>query len=289
VLDDCLRQWDAGAEPGEFDTGRYRCRYVTWGRGPALVFIPGLSTDARSFVLPIARLRRDFRCVAYDLPTGAGDGANLAGYRHDDLRDDLLALLDHLGLDRAYLLGFSFGATVALSALAGRPRRFPRAVLVGGFARRRLAAAEVFLAHWARYWPGRLADAPLVESVLRRNHHAAFAGRPGADWQFFVEHSGRPAWRTFAHRALLLHQTDLRPLLPAVTQPVLLVHGDRDPLVPGAAQDELRRGLPNATRAEIEACGHQPQFTHPEVLAELVRQYLTPAATCAASGTAVFG
>ena len=54
---------------------RYRCSDLTWGRGPALVFIPGLCDDQLSFVLPIARLKDHFRCVAYNLPSGQGDGA----------------------------------------------------------------------------------------------------------------------------------------------------------------------------------------------------------------------
>lgn len=284
VLRDSLEQWRREAEPGELDTGRYRCRYVAWGKGPALVFVPGLSSDALSFVQPMARLRHDFRCVAYDLPTGAGDGARLARYRHDDLRDDLFALLDHLKLGRTYLLGFSFGATVALAALAAQPARFARAILVGGFARRRLSPAEIFLAHWGRYWSGRLADSAVAAAVVHHNHFGSFAQRPAEDWQFFLKHSCRPAWKTFAQRVLLLSRTDVRPLLGRVAQPTLLVYGDRDPLVPRTFQDELQKGLPNAARAELEGCGHQPQFTHPEVLSELIRQFLTPNATCPMSG-----
>jgi pimeloyl-ACP methyl ester carboxylesterase len=43
-------------------------------------------------------------------------------------------------------------------------------------------------------------------------------------------------------------------------------------------QAELQRGLPCATRAEIENCGHYPQLTRPEVFAEIIRQFLTPGA-----------
>src|SRR5207249_9209613 len=118
---------------------------------------------SRSFIMPMARLTEHFRCIAYDLPTGRGDGARLRRYVHADLLDDLLALLDHLQLPQAYLFGSSFGATITLAALHKGPDRFPRAVLQGGFAYRPLARAEVLLARLARRWGWPLRTFPLRE------------------------------------------------------------------------------------------------------------------------------
>ncbi len=117
VLDTFFRE----AERAVCDTGRYRCSYYAWGKGPALVFIPGLCDDQLSFVLPIARLKEHFRCIAYNLPSGQGDGASLGRYRHADYVADLLALLDHLGESQAYLFGSSFGSTITLGALRAAP------------------------------------------------------------------------------------------------------------------------------------------------------------------------
>ena len=57
---------------------------------------------------------------------------------------------------------------------------------------------------------------------------------------------------------------------------MLMICGDRDPLVGKACEGELRQGLPNVARAEIERCGHQAHLTHPEVMAEVVQQFLLP-------------
>src|SRR6266536_3200574 len=72
TLAEALTRFAHEATEGVCHTGRYRCRYYAWGEGPPLVFIPGLSDDRLSFVLPIARLSDSFHCVAYDLPTGQG-------------------------------------------------------------------------------------------------------------------------------------------------------------------------------------------------------------------------
>jgi pimeloyl-ACP methyl ester carboxylesterase len=273
-LADSLPQWQREAQHGGGDTCRDHCRHYAWGLAPALVFIPGLSLESTSFVMAMSRLRTHFRCVGYELPTG--DAANLTRYRHQDLRDDLFALLDHLRLERCYLLGFSFGATVALAALADQPRRFPRAVLVGGFARRPLAWTEVMLAHWARYWPGRVAALPFADHAIRRHNIELYATRPPSELDHFCAAELQPLLRTVAARALLMHRTDLRPLLARIAQPTLLIYGDRDTHVGRLYKDELKQALPNAARAEIESCGHYPQRTHPELFTEITRQFLTP-------------
>ena len=276
LLRDCLERWERETHHGVCDTGRYRCRYVVWGRGPTLVLIPGLASDALSFVMLMARLQASFRCVSFDLPDGLEDGARLSRYRHRDLVNDLFSLLDHLKIRECALFGFSFGSTIAMSALHQRPGRFSHAIFLGGFAHRPLAAAEVFCASWGRFLPGRLANLPWFERVLVRNEREIFQAREPDVWDHFVERQGRTPIRAFATRALLLHQVDLRAILPGIAVPTLLVTGDRDPLVGRRCVEELARGLPFAARAEIEQCGHQAPFTHPEVLAEVVRQFMLP-------------
>jgi pimeloyl-ACP methyl ester carboxylesterase len=277
ILRECLDRWQREVQHGEVDTGRYRGRYAVWGQGPTLVLIPGLASDAISFAMLMARLQSHFRCVSYDLPDGINDGARLTTYRHDDLTQDLFALLDHLHIRECCLLGSSFGSTIALSALHQRPDRFDHAILQGGFARRPLAVAEEFVASWARYLPGRLGQLPFVRRVIEHNHREPFLQRDPDVWRFFVERSCQAPLRAFAMRLLMLHRLDLRPILPTILHPMLLICGDRDPLVGKTCEQELKQGLPNVARAEIEGCGHQPHQTHPEVMAEVVRQFLLPA------------
>ena len=273
VLADCLAGWQRDAHHGVVDTGRYRCRYVVWGSGPALVLIPGMALDAIGFAMLMARLQKTFCCISFDLPRGDTDGARVRSYRHADLVADLFCLLDHLNVRQCYLLGSSFGSTIALAAMHEQPQRFARAILQGGFARRPLARAEVLAASFARFLPGRLGHLPFVERVLEQRTKREFLPREPALWDFFVNMNVMTPLKAFASRALMIHRLDLTPILPAIAQPTLLVCGDRDPLVGKACEEELKRGLPHVTRGEIEECGHMPQLTHPEVLAEVVQQY----------------
>jgi pimeloyl-ACP methyl ester carboxylesterase len=278
-LAEVLRRFRSEAEHGTCHTGRYRCPYYSWGSGPPLVFIPGLSTDALSFAPVVAHLSTHFRCTAYDYPLGRGDGARLGRLTHADLVADLFALFDHLATPRSYVFGFSFGSTVALAAMKAQPERIPRAILQGGFACRRLAPAEVLLARLTRHCWAPMRRLPFYLPLLRR-HLASFADRPAEVWQFFLDLCTAPPMAPVAYRALLLHQFDMTGELAAVRQPVLLVTGDCDPLVGPDCTEVLRRGLADAVHVELTHCGHFPILSHPGVLAEVVRQFLTPA--CAA-------
>jgi pimeloyl-ACP methyl ester carboxylesterase len=286
TLGEVLARFEREAQRGVCDTGRYRMPFYTWGSGPPLVFVHGVGDTSRSFLLPIARLSAHFHCVAYDLPSGHGDGARLFRYRHDDLVDDLWALLDHLAVPRAYLLGASFGSTVALRALVRRPERLPRAVLQGAVVHRPLRRAERWLSWLARFLPGPARRIPKREKILEVVHKETFAQQPDEVWRAFVDWTGQSRLSALGHQAQWLHRLDLRPELPQVRQPVLLVWGERDRVVPLAHADVLRQGLPAAGLAVLEGAGHVPSYTHPDALAGVVRQFLTPAAPCPAAEAA---
>jgi pimeloyl-ACP methyl ester carboxylesterase len=272
-LEDAIAGYEA-AIAGVLDTGRYRMRYRVWGRGPALIFIHGLADCAASFVLPMSRLAEKFCCISYELPNGAGDGAALGRYRLEMLVDDLFALCDHLRLESAIPLGVSFGSMTAIRALARDPKRFPTGIIQGGFAYRRIALAEVLLARFARWWPGPIRRLPLHDKIIEQYHTAEFARVEPSRWPCFLAQQGSAPTAAVAHRVLWIASTDLRPVLPTIRQPVLLICGDNDPLIGKSCEADLMRGLPNVARAEIESCGHLPAFTHPEVYAEIVEQFL---------------
>jgi pimeloyl-ACP methyl ester carboxylesterase len=267
-----LELMERQARKGTVDTPHYRCRYLDWGEGQPLILIHGLGDVPESFALVMAHLSRQFRCIAYQLPTGAGDRAILRRYRHDHLRDDLFFLADRLRLESCFLLGHSFGTTVALRALHDQPQRFRRGVLACGFAHRPLNRAHWWLSALARLVPPgpRLNHWRARKVAMRRLHYRGFERVEPQRWPFFLERTGQTPIRTMGHWGHILHRLDLRPLLPAIRQPVLIVCGDDDRLVPLPHQHELFHQLPNAIMFQIRDCGHMPTLTHPEPLVQAV-------------------
>jgi pimeloyl-ACP methyl ester carboxylesterase len=277
-LAEAMERFEAEASHGTCATGRYRCNYSVWGKGPALVFVHGLADLPRSFVLPMALLSGHFRCIGYALPDGGRDGADLKHYKHADLVADLFALLDHLGIERTYLFGSSFGSTIVLAAMHSQPARIPRAILQGGFARRPLRLGERMLVGAARCFPGRMRHVPFRRLLITHRQHAPVAARAADVWEYLLACTGAPSINAFARRALMMHHIDLRHILPQIRRPVLVVCGQHDPLVSTDREAELLQGLPLARRVEIANCGHFPYYSHPEALSAIVQDFLTPPA-----------
>lgn len=270
-----LARFEAEAVPRAVHTGRYRLRYWAWGDGPTVVFVHGMADTTRSFAMQMAALvDRGFRCLGYELPNGLDDDAVLGMYRHHHYGDDLVALLDHLGLGTAFVQGSSFGSTITLSAVARYPDRFPRVVLQGAFPRRPLLRIERGLARLARYWGGRMSQLPIRAKVMERIEKQQFVGCPDEVFRFLIDCSGTTPIRAAALRTLIIDKIDLRPMLNRIRQPVLMIGGDRDALVPRRFEAELEHLLPDVRRVEFAPCGHYPQYTVPGPMAEAVAEFL---------------
>jgi pimeloyl-ACP methyl ester carboxylesterase len=278
TLDDlrtATARFDAEAVPGSFHTPRYRMRYRIWGDGPTIVIVHGLCDSPRSFCMLMANLvDAGFRCVCYDLANGKDDDAAFGRYKHADYVADLVALIDHLKLDRVDILGSSFGSTITLAALAKSPDRFRKAVLQGGFARRGLMRIERGLSRLGRYWPWRMGQLPIRERVMERLEKHQFVGCPDEIFEFLIECSGETPIRAAARRALIIDTLDLRPKLASIPHPVLMIGGDRDALVPRNVEAQVEAGLRNVRRVEFSPCGHYPQYTMPKPMADEIARFL---------------
>jgi pimeloyl-[acyl-carrier protein] methyl ester esterase len=71
----------------------------------------------------------------------------------------------------------------------------------------------------------------------------------------------------------ILKTADLRTALPAIAQPVLIVHGARDAVVPLLACEYLQRNLPHAQLAVIDGAGHAPFIAQPAAVAQRIASF----------------
>ncbi len=265
---------------------RYRMTYRTLGAGPALLWAPGIASTYRVYALVLNRLASRFQTIQYDYPGDQpGDGARLSRISHANLVDDLFGLIDHLHLDRVFLAGISFGATVVLSALARQPERFPRSVVQGAFSHRHFTAAEKLSLFLGRRIPGTAARLPLRQRVLTYNSRLDFPRVIEDRWPFYLEQNGLTPIKSLAHRSSLLTRLDLRPILGQITSELLLIQGREDRIVPHRYFEELKAALPRGESTVLPTVGHIPHLTHAEALARLIGDWLLPRGeTCASSG-----
>jgi pimeloyl-ACP methyl ester carboxylesterase len=179
----------------------------------------------------------------------------------------VLAELDGRGIERAVLVGHSYGGGVALSVAATAPERVEALVLLASVGPGcltgwdRLLAAPVagevcaLVAWWLTPW---LARARL--GTIAGLRHQPIAASEHVNWHIWgnVHHDHGPVWRSFLaeQRALVGELADLAAALPAVTAPVLLLADEGDTIIPVQTTYQLAAALPDARVELLSGIGH---------------------------------
>lgn len=244
--------------------GQPQLRTVAFGPGPDTVLaLNGWAARWEAWQPTFEVLSRSTRCVTWDTRGVGSSPAPAELITVDALVDDVFRVLDAHRVARCVLAGESLGGLVALLAAARQPDRFSGLVLV--------ATPPILPAE---------AAAPLVAALRadRRAMMAGFAraclGEPGTE--------GLQAWaeglflETPADVAIrLLEMWDgVVPDLSGIGMPTVVVHGDRDRVVPVGAGRALASGIPGARWVELPGAGHAPSVTRPDEVAAVIRAVL---------------
>lgn len=116
--------------------GDIALRYRDEGAGPVLVLIHGVGSRLESWNEVVAALGGRFRTVRMDLRGHGGSDKPAGPYSLDDFVGDIAGLLDHLGIARCHLAGFSLGGLIAQGFALAHPDRLDRLVLLSTVAGR---------------------------------------------------------------------------------------------------------------------------------------------------------
>jgi pimeloyl-ACP methyl ester carboxylesterase len=255
------------------DVGEVRIAYSGAGSGPPLVMLHGAPADSRTWQWMLPDLSRDHTVIAWDAP-GFGESSDIDdSWRAAQFADALAAFIAALGLERPHLVGHSFGTMVALSLFQRRPAVPASLVLVGGYAgwagslppaevARRLemflGMAELGNAFDPKSYPGLFSDLipadrdPVLASMMRENM--------------------RPA--TVRAAGYIGAETDLRPVLPTVDVPTLVLHGEADARSPLANAEALHAAISTSQLVVLPKLGHACVVEEPEACAAEIRRFV---------------
>ena len=250
-----------------------RIAYEQAGAGPPLLLLHGILTDSRMFAPQLAGLADSFSLVACDIP-GCGQSADPpASWRMPDFADCLAAFITTVGLRNPHVLGVSWGGVLALALCDRHPTIPARLVLVGAYA------------GWAGSLPPEEFERRLT-SCLRESELPADrfvpgwlpglftpAADPGLVGQVrdMMSEFHPDGYRVMAHAVA---EADLRPALPRIASPTLVIHGEADARSPVHVGEKLRDGIPGAILTVIPNAGHLCNLESPEFFNAEVRAFL---------------
>jgi pimeloyl-[acyl-carrier protein] methyl ester esterase len=247
----------------------------TTGAGPDLALIHGWGLHGGVWEGLREDLAAAFTVHVVDLP-GHGLSPMRRPYGLEDLAADLLESLPQV----VSLCGWSLGAQVALRAALLAPERVDRLALVAAtpcFARRpdwlwgmEQETLKEFAVELGRDYEGTLRRFLALQA---RGGDAAREVVAALRVALFAR--GRPDPEALKAGLALLLEGDLRSVLPGVSQPVLLVHGERDLVAsPGAAR-WMAESLPDARLVMMPGCAHAPFLSQPSVFAGALKEFIT--------------
>lgn len=237
----------------------------TGGSGPAVILSHGFLMDHSMFDHQVAALRGNHRVVTWD-ERGFGGTRATGDFTYWDSAADVLALMDHLGIESAVVGGMSQGGFLSMRVALTAPERVRALILIDTQAGTEDPATiepynqlhEAWVAH----------GAAAVQEVI-----AGIILGPG-DWSdWFAKWAVlEPEQFTRAFHCLM-HRDDITGRLGEITCPTLVVHGDADVAIPLAKAEQLRDSIAGPTELVVVAGGpHAANMTHPEpVNAAIVR------------------
>jgi 3-oxoadipate enol-lactonase len=238
---------------------------------PVLLLGPSLGTNLSMWAPQVTALSDRFRVVAFDHRGHGGSPVPPAPYTIADLGGDVVALMDHLGIERASYAGISIGGMAGIWLGANAPTRLDRLVLMCTSA-----------------------YAPPASRWIERVVAVRSAGATEVIADAVVERWFTPGWAqqhrqlVATHRAMIvatdpegysgcceaLAAMDLREALPRIATPTLVIGALEDLALPPDNQRLIADSIPGARLELIDHAAHIASAEQPETVNRLIREHL---------------
>jgi 3-oxoadipate enol-lactonase len=239
------------------------------GDAPVLVLSNSIGSDWRMWDGLVPALTARFRVLRYD-QRGHGDSEVPGGpYTVAHLADDLIELLDELGIDRPHFAGLSLGGMTGMWLAAHQPSRVDRMAL--------LCTSALFGP--ARMWLERAA-------LVRAEGTKAVAEAGVRRWltdEFIADQPEVAAWcqdmitttpdEGYAGCCEAIAAMDLRPDLPRITAPTLVIAGAEDPATPPSHAEVMVAGIPGAALEVVPHAAHLATVEQPAAITDLLLRH----------------
>ncbi len=222
-------------------------QYRVEGSGPLLVYVAGLDGTGELFYKQAPALKRSYRVATF---RSREEGR----FTYDDLASDIAAMIGELGVERATIVGESFGGTVALQFALRYPAMVERLVIINSFPRfrgRLRIELAAMLAPMMR---------PQLTWAVRRAGNVLGLMTDGVsqeDRRRFFETVRTVKREGYARRLRLIADLNIEERLSEIQTPTLFIAGDRDWLIPSVQEAQtMASRMPQATVKVIVGAGH---------------------------------
>lgn len=240
---------------------------------PVVVLSNSLGSTHTMWDAQADALAGHFRVVRYDT-RGHGESPVPTGpYDIDDLADDVVTLLDTLGVEKAHFVGLSLGGMTGMRLAARNPERVDRLVVLCTGAKLDPSSAWLDRASTVRDQ----GSPAVAEAVVARWFTAAYlAANPDIKASCEATVAGTPA-EGYASCCEVIAAMDLRPDLPLISASTLAIAGTDDPATPPRFLQEIADGVQDGRLLVVPQSAHLANAERPEIITPAIVAHLTGA------------
>lgn len=238
--------------------------YEDAGSGEPVVLICGLGADLQVWRFQAPELAKKYRVITFDNRGAGRSDAPDSPYTITQMAEDLDAVLDHLAVKSASVVGWSMGGVVAQTLARSNPDRVKRLVLLGTF-----MAPDGYLRAAVSNWIDMRRAMPfelVARHVARMVFSPALANNPKV-YEAFIQVMVKNPYRQSLHgflrqaEALLAYEFEGAPVPPGISAAVMV--GEHDQLTPPYLSEQLTAAIPGAT-LQLLPGAHSGFLEHPE-------------------------
>ena len=237
---------------------------------PVLCFVNSLGTDFRIWDQVAAHFAEDYCLLLYDKRGHGLSDLGQGPVTIDRHVDDLLALVDHFGIDRFGLVGLSIGGLIAQRLAVRAPDRLAALVLCDTAAK--IGDAEGWNARIAAVEAGGLES--IGDAVMERWFTPEYRAEEDMPLRIWRNMLTRQSVKGYAASCAAIRDADLTADAATIDVPTLVVVGDGDLSTPPDLVRATAEMIPGARFAVIEGAGHLPCIERPDALADLIAELL---------------
>src|SRR4051812_13058561 len=237
---------------------------------PVLVLSNSLGSSLAMWDGQVEALAERFRLVRYDIRGHGRSPVPAPPYSIEDVGADLVALLDHLGVERAHVAGLSLGGMTGMWLAINHPERLDRLVLLCTSAK--LGPPEMW-AERARTVRAEGTGAVAEAGVGRWLTEGFRQAHPDtAEWLRAMI-AATPA-EGYAACCGVIERMDLTAGLPEIHAPTLVIAGAQDPATPPEHAERIAAGIAGSRVEILDPAAHLANVEQPEAVTRLIREHL---------------
>lgn len=236
---------------------------------PVVVLSHSLGATRAMWDAQVPALAERYRVLAYDTRGHGESPAPEGPYSIDDLADDVVALLDEVGAERAHVVGLSLGGMTGLRLAAREPGRVDRLAVLCTSAK---PEPGPFLERAAAVRAG--GTAPLAPAIAARWLTPGFAAANQDLVARLEAMIARADDQGYAACCEVVANLDLRADLARITAPTLVVSGADDVALPPEHQRAIAAGIPGAELLTVAPGAHLANLEQPQQIAAALLAHL---------------